>query len=249
LADLLAQLLIWRILKPEDVLEEAINAAKRALELAPDMAEAHVARANTLSLAGDNAGAVAAFERAIELNPGLYEAHYYFGRHDFAQGSYARAIAQFEAAHRSRPDEFQALVLATNAADSVGDTAHGDALARLALPIALAEIAADPENGRALYLAAGLQVRLGDVEGGRQNLEAALRLQPDDFGTLYNAACTFTQMGDHDRALDLLARALASGGGFREWIEKDSDLDALRNLPRYAQIMARFDDKAHDASG
>jgi adenylate cyclase len=249
LADLLAQLLIWRILKPEDVLEEAINAAKRALELAPDMAEAHVARANTLSLAGDNAGAVAAFERAIELNPGLYEAHYYFGRHDFAQGSYARAIAQFEAAHRARPDEFQALVLATNAADSVGDMAHGDALARLALPIALAEIAADPQNGRALYLAAGLQVRLGDVDGGRENLEAALRLQPDDFGTLYNAACTFTQMGDHDRALDLLARALASGGGFREWIEKDSDLDALRKLPRYAQIMARFDDKAHDTSG
>ena len=140
-------------------------------------------------------------------------------------------------------------MLATNAADSLGDTAHGDALARLALPIALVEIAADPENGRALYLAAGLQVRLGDVEGGRQNLEAALRLQPDDFGTLYNAACTFTQMGDHDRALDLLARALASGGGFREWIEKDSDLAALRKLPRYAQIMARFDDKAHDASG
>lgn len=249
LADLLAQLLIWRILKPEDVLDEAINAAKRALELAPDMAEAHVARANTLSLAGDNAGAVAAFERAIELNPGLYEAHYYFGRHDFAQGSYARAIAQFEAAHRARPDEFQALVLATNAADSVGDMAHGDALARLALPIALAEIAADPENGRALYLAAGLQVRLGDVEGGRKNLEAALRLQPDDFGTLYNAACTFTRMGDNERALDLLARALASGGGFREWIEKDSDLDALRKLPRYARVMARFDDKAHDTSG
>ncbi|HST28912.1 MAG TPA: tetratricopeptide repeat protein [Rudaea sp.] len=249
LADLLAQLLIWRILKPEDVLDEAINAAKRALELAPNLAEAHVARANTLSLAGDDAGAVAAFERAIELNPGLYEAHYYFGRHDFARGKYARAIEQFEAAHRARPDEFQALALAINAADSLGDRARSDALTRLALPVALAEIAADPENGRALYLAAGMQVRLGDVDGGRRSLEAALRLQPDDFGTLYNAACTFTHMGDNNRALDMLEHALASGGGFREWIEKDSDLDALRSLPRYAQIMARFDDKPRDKSG
>src|SRR6185437_12354765 len=81
LADSLAQLLIWRILQPQDVLDEALAAAKRALELAPELAEAHVARANTLSLAGEDADAVAAFERALELNPGLYEAHYYFGRH------------------------------------------------------------------------------------------------------------------------------------------------------------------------
>ncbi|HEY3520036.1 MAG TPA: tetratricopeptide repeat protein, partial [Rhodanobacteraceae bacterium] len=204
LADSLAQLLIWRILQPADVLEEALAAAKHALELAPQLAEAHVAHANTLSLAGDDAGAVAAFERAIELDPELYEAHYYFGRHCFARGEHARAIEEFEAAHRVRPDEFQAISLASNAADSLGDPARGDALVRMALPSALAEIAADPENGRALYLAAGMQLRLGDVEGARRSIETALRLQPDDFGTLYNAACTYTHMGENERALDLL---------------------------------------------
>jgi adenylate cyclase len=240
LADSLAQLLIWRIIEPSGVLEEALAAAKRALELAPQLAEAHVAHANTLSLAGDHEAAVAAFERALELNPELYEAHYYFGRHCYARGDQARAIREFEAAHRVRPDEFQAMALASGAADALGDKARGDELTRLALPSALAEIAADPENGRALYLAAAMQVRLGDIEGGRRNLDAALRLQPDDFGTLYNAACTYTQMGDHARALDLLERAIATGGGFREWIEHDSDLDALRGLPRYHAIMARF---------
>lgn len=244
LADSLAQLLIWRILKPGDALEEALLAARRALELAPDLAEAHVAHANTLSLAGDDAEAVAAFERAIELNPELYEAHYYFGRHCYARGLYARAVEQFEEAHRVRPDEFQALALAINAADSLGDKARGDALARLALPSALAEVAADPENGRALYLAAGMQVRLGDVDGARRNLEAALRLQPDDFGTLYNAACTFAHLGDTGRALDLLERAIATGGGFREWLEHDSDLDGLRALPRFQDILARLDKQA-----
>jgi adenylate cyclase len=158
LADSLAQLLIWRILQPEDVLQEALSAAKRALELAPELAEAHVAHGNTLSLAGDDRGAVAAFERAIQLNPELYEAHYYLGRHCFAHGQNARAIDEFEAAHRARPDEFQALSLASNAADTLDDKARGDALTRLALPAALAEISADPENGRALYLAAGMQV-------------------------------------------------------------------------------------------
>lgn len=240
LADSLAQLLIWRILEPERVLEEAIASAKRALELAPNLAEAHVARGNTLSLASDDDGAVAAFRRAIELDPELYEAHYYLGRHCYARGQYALAIEEFEAAHRVRPDEFQALSLAANAADSLGDKARGDALTRLALPSALAEIATDPENGRALYLAAGMQVRLGDIEAARRNVEAALRLQPDDFGTLYNAACTYTHMGDNDRAFDLLERAISVGHGFRDWIEHDSDLDSLRALPRYREIMARL---------
>lgn len=242
LADSLAQLLIWRIIgPPANALDEALAAAKRALELAPQLAEAHVAHANTLSLAGDDGAAVAAFERAVKLNPELYEAHYYFGRHCYSRGEYARAIGQFEEAHRVRPDEFQALTLAANAADSLDDRRRGDALIRLALPSALAEIAADPENGRALYLAAGMQVRLGDVEGGRRNLENALRLQPDDFGTLYNAACAFTHMGDTDRALDLLERAVSTGQGYREWIEHDSDLDGLRGLPRYREIIARLD--------
>lgn len=130
--------------------------------------------------------------------------------------------------------------LAGNAADSLGDKARGDALTRTALPSALAEIAADPENGRALYLAAGMQVRLGDQDGSRRNIEAALRLQPDDFGTLYNAACTYTYLGDAERALDLLERALSAGHGFRDWIEHDPDLDSLRSLPRYREITARL---------
>lgn len=240
LADSLVGLLMWRLLKPE-ALDEAIAAAKRALELAPELAEAHVARANTLSLAGDNQGAIASFQRAIELNPELYEAHYYFGRHCYAQGEHARAIEEFEAAHRVRPDEFQALSLASNAADSLLDEARGDELIRRALPAALAEIAADPENGRALYLAAGMQIRLGDIGGGRRNIETALRLQPDDFGTLYNAACTYTQLGENERALDMLDRAVATGQGFPGWIEHDSDLGGLRGLPRYRAIMARLD--------
>ena len=242
LADSMAQLLIWRIIEPQGALQEALEAAKRALELAPDLAEAHVAHANTLSLAGDDAGAMSAFERAIELNPELYEAHYYLGRHCYARGRHAQALAAFEAAHRVRPDEFQALALAANAADSLGNKARGDALLSLALQSALAEIAADPENGRALYLAAGMQVRLGDIEGGRRNIEAALRLQPEDFGTLYNAACTYARMGEPERALDMLERAVSTGHGFRDWIEQDSDLRALRGLPRYREILAEMHD-------
>ena len=240
LADALVGLLLWRLVRPEDVLDEALTASKRALELAPDLAEAHVARANTLSLAGENDKATAEFERAIALNAELYEAHYYFARHCQADGQHARALEEFEAAHRTRPDEFQALTLATGAAESLGDSARADEIARRALKLALAEARADPENGRALYLAAGLQVRLGDREAGQRNVEAALRLRPDDFGTLYNAACFFAQAGDAERAFDLLDRAVATGRGVRNWVEHDSDFDRVRDDPRFHALLQRM---------
>jgi adenylate cyclase len=245
LADALVGLLLWRLVKPEDVLDEAIAAGNRALALAPDLAEAHVAHANTLSWAGETDAATAAFERAIALNGELYEAHYYFARHCYAHGMYARAVEEFERAHRARPDEFQALTLGANAADSMGDGARAMALSRQALERALAEAELDPENGRARYLAAGLQVRLGETEAGKRNAEAALRMRPDDYGTLYNAACVYAQIGEHDRALDLLDRAVSTGQGFREWIDHDHDFDTLRHLPRFQEIVARLDEPAH----
>ena len=52
---------------------------------------------------------------------------------------------------------------------------------------------------------------------------------------------------DEPLRLGLLERALATGGGFRDWIEHDSDLDSLRALPRYREIMARLDLRKSEA--
>ena len=57
-------------------LEEAKAAAHRALELDPDLAEAHVAKGHALMIAGDHDGATEAFEHALKLDPELYVAHY-----------------------------------------------------------------------------------------------------------------------------------------------------------------------------
>jgi hypothetical protein len=38
----------------------------------------------------------------------------------------------------------------------------------------------------------------------------------------------------------MLDRAVATGRGFRAWIEHDPDLDSLRALPRFQEIVARL---------
>lgn len=241
LADALVHLLLWRQVVQGGTLEEAMQAGTRALELAPDLSEAHVAHANTLALAGDFEAAITAFERAIVLNGSLYEAHLYLARTCYAHADFARAIQEFEAAHRVRPDEFQALGLASDAARSLGDVALSIDFSRRGLAKALAEADCDPENERARYFAGLMQLNLGDIEGGRRNVEAALRLRPDDYGTLYNVACFHARAGEPERALELLDRAVATGRGFRNWVENDSDFANLRALPGFREILARLE--------
>ncbi|TWI10228.1 TPR end-of-group domain-containing protein [Aerolutibacter ruishenii] len=240
LADALTELLLWRLAQREDVLDEALAASRRALALAPDLAECQVAHAHVLSLAGEHDAAVAAFERAIQLDPKLYEAYYYFGRHCFANGRVERAIDLLEAAHRVRPDEFQALSIAVGAAYGAGQPERARQLARTVLDVAQHQIELQPENARAYYMSAIMQLHLGQPEAGRRSIETALAIRPNDYGTLYNAACFHALAGDPDTALDLLERTIDTGEGFPEWIENDDDLASLRHLPRYRALMAQL---------
>ncbi len=92
-------------------LEAADRASRRALELAPGLAEAHSARGYALTLSGDFAEAAREFESALEIEPANYEALYLFARSRFAEGKMAEAAALFRAAHETQPDEFQAITL------------------------------------------------------------------------------------------------------------------------------------------
>jgi TolB-like protein len=237
LADCLAQHVLWRFLPLERNIAEATAAASRALDLAPDLAEAHVAQGHLRSLAGDGDGAVRSFERAIALNPELFEAYYYFGRHCFAHGDFARAAELYLAAHRVRPDDNIVLALAVNALDAGGDATRALETARRAAPRLLHQAGLEPDNARLQYMTAQTLLRLGETERGRPFVESALKLRGDEFATLYNAACFYSVAGEIDRALDLLEQAIRTGAGYPDWIRHDPDLAALAAHPRFQRLV------------
>jgi adenylate cyclase len=239
LADILANLVLWRYVRPEEVMAEATQAAARALALAPDLAEAHVAQGHIRSLCGDDAGAVSSFERAIALNPELHEANYYYARHCYARADYSRAAALFQAAHQARPDDYTVLSLAVSALEAAGEHQRAAEILPSALQGLIHQAELENENVRAHYMAGQLYLRMGDAESGRRHVETALRLKPDDFGTLYNAACFYSLAGELQRALDLLDHGMRTGAGNLAWIEQDPDLKPLWGHPRFHAIVAR----------
>jgi adenylate cyclase len=124
--------------------------------------------------------------------------------------------------------------------ERVGELAKTQTARKRALEAADRVLANRPDDIRALYLSGGALVLLGETEKGLGRVEHAVELRPHDFAVLYNAACSFANAGKLERALDLLDQAVATGRGFRAWIEHDPDLDPLRELPRFQRIVARM---------
>ncbi|MDH3404399.1 MAG: tetratricopeptide repeat-containing serine/threonine-protein kinase [Acidobacteriota bacterium] len=227
----------------EDNLDEAERASSKAVELAPQSAEAYASRGYVRSLRGDCDAACADFARAIELNPRLFEAYYYWGRDRVADGNFERAVELFEQAAAVRPEDYQSLLLAAefysklDRPDSARSAAErGNERAERALEL-------NPKDVRALYLSATQLWRLGRHEEARTRATRALELAPADPTVLYNVACFFAVAGEPDRALDCLERALVGNFGLESWIEHDPNLDNVRSEPRFQTLLrARVED-------
>jgi adenylate cyclase len=222
-------------------LEAADRASRRALELAPDLAEAHSARGYALTLSGDFAEAAREFESALAIEPGNYEALYLFARSRFAEGKMAEAAALFEKAHETQPDEFQAISLLEGTLRAMGvDDEQRKATTKRAVAAIENRLELNPDDQRALNLGCNMLVSDGQVERGLAMARRLLRLAPNDASTLYNTACAFAIAGRDDEALDLLERRAGMGGLYREWVERDPDFAELRDHPRFQSLLGRM---------
>jgi adenylate cyclase len=56
---------------------------------------------------------------------------------------------------------------------------------------------------------------------------------------LYNLACFHSVAGRTDAALDLVEKALDLGFLHREWYLTDSDLENIRDHPRFKELMTK----------
>jgi adenylate cyclase len=220
----------------EENRQGAIEAGRRAVQLDPLSAEAHVGAANAAILAGDAKAAEAEFERAHALNPGLYEAWYYHARSCAARGEHDRAIEYYERAATARPEDFDSLCLVAQCYASLGRP--DDAVRANERAVANAERALQlqPDNVRALALSGSALIATGRPDDARRWLDRALALDPDEPYVNYCAACAYSLLGDVDRALDSLERVGVEKMANASWMDHDSTLDPLRGHPRFEAL-------------
>jgi len=218
-------------------LARADEASRRALELAPELPEAHAARGFALYQLGRYDEAEVEFRIAIRLDPRQFEARYYFGRQCFQRGAFGEAARWFEEAAAVR-DDYPARFFAAQAYTAQGRPELADAAYRRALAVAERHIERHPDDPRAATMCAVSACRLGEAERGLAWAERALAIDPEDAGVRYNVACLYALEGQRERALDCLEEVARLGFGNWEWVGKDPDLASLHDEPRFKALLA-----------
>ena len=221
----------------EDNLNEAEAASRKAMELDPELAEAHVARGLALSLKKNFEEAEGEFEKAISLDPKLYEAYYFYARTSFLQGKMEKAARLYEQASAANPDDYQAASLLCSVYNALGLEAEADATRHKALQLVEKHVELHPDDARALYLGAGILCQLGQRDRSFEWARRALAIDPEEMGILYNVGCVYALLGQTEEALTCIEKVLGHGAFYRTWAERDSDLDSIRNEPRFQAML------------
>jgi tetratricopeptide (TPR) repeat protein len=123
---------------------------------------------------------------------------------------------------------------------SLGRPQDATAALRRGLEIAQKHLELNPDDTRALYLGAGALMQIGDRETALEWANRAYSTNESDSMVSYNVACVYALGGMIEEALSLLEKAIQNGFGHREWLENDSDLNALRAESRFQTLLGRL---------
>jgi adenylate cyclase len=239
LAMLHALLYEWWGSTDED-LGQADRASRIAMELAPELSDAHLARAYTLSNLGHYDQARSHFEAAIRINPNLFDAYYYYGRAAFAAGDIEKSIDLWHRGAEVRRDDCECPFFEAQALRKLGRLEEARPINLESIRRAERLLELNPQNARVLSLISGALVYEGQSERAYEWVTRAERLFPDDMAVVINSALIHTQLGLKQEALDRLERMFGKGWGKKGWIDHDPDYDPLRAEPRFKALMERL---------
>jgi TolB-like protein/Flp pilus assembly protein TadD len=250
----------WGGVPLRDVQIPSRENARKALQIDPDLAEAHVSLGTILLFWDwDWQGARREFERALQLDDSTAEAHHWYATFLYAAGQYPQAIVHMERAKELDPmnpdieiDFGTALFIARNFSQAI---LHLNAA-----------IAMDSNDVLAIYRLADVYEAMGKYEDALVQAEKArlIRKSPR-FLTVYvrlgrreeairilhrlereknpdtsalNIAMVYAALGDKDNAFRKLALAL-DDKEFVVLVRDDPRLDSLHSDPRWQGFLRK----------
>jgi TolB-like protein/Tfp pilus assembly protein PilF len=251
-----------------DAMAKAREAALKALQIDPNLAEAHNALGKILNFDDlDLVGAAREFQRAIELQPNNATAHQWYGNGPLdSLGRFDQAIAETKRAveldplspiintdraypwyYARRYDEAMAQSKKTIELDPAffySRQISGMVLqAKGDLPGAIAEFEkARQLSGDPLHLSllAVAKTKMGDKNIAQQVLAELDKVNPDRQGLAYDRAIVYLGMGNKEEALRWLEQSYADRDGANlSWINVEPMLDPLRGEPRFEALVQK----------
>ncbi|HEY6572181.1 MAG TPA: tetratricopeptide repeat protein, partial [Candidatus Eisenbacteria bacterium] len=222
-----------------EAVRAADEASAKALELEPELADAHTSRGLALFLRQEFEAAERHLHRAIEIDPSRYDPHYLLGRLRFSQGRTAEAAEQYREACSIVPEAFASWYLLGMCYRRLGEDGKARSADFECIEAVKRGVRAHPDDTRAWTMGAAVLAQMGEPERAARWVARALAVDAEEPIIEYNAACVYVRLGRFDDAIRCLQASLGQGGLSREWAGNDPDLDPLRGDPRFDELMSR----------
>ncbi|MFL5478241.1 MAG: protein kinase domain-containing protein [Gemmatimonadaceae bacterium] len=224
-------------------LVQADITSRKALDLAPQLAEAHLARGLALWLSERSEEAETEYEMATKLDSTLFEAYYFYGRMRRAQGHHTEAVTLLSRAAQLRPEDFQAPAFLGGEYAALGMRDEAAGARRRAVKLIEQRLNLNPDDARAYNLGATTLAKIGNEPRAVEFAMRSLAIDPEDPMMLYNVACLYSLIGKPQDALAHLEKAVSHGFGDRLAMANDPDLDLVRRTPWFQAIASSMYDK------
>lgn len=170
---------------------------RRAVEVAPDYAKAHLNLGIGLAATGDSDGAVQSYRAALAIDPGSAPANYNLATLLFSRGELQDAAILLRRALESKPAFPEAHVALSNVYDAQGElAAAADSLE--------AALRHRPDYAGALYNYGLLLKKTGRPLEAEKALRRAIGIEPDNTGACYELATLLQARGALGEAEGLL---------------------------------------------
>jgi adenylate cyclase len=220
---------------------DALPAAERALELNPDLPEALCVTARYLEGEGRDEEAVQQVERALALDPDSWEVNREAARLMYREGRTHDAIPFFEKAMSLMSSDFHSGSMLVACYTHAGDLEARHRVAEPTLQRAEAALVKDPTNGAALAAGVTALLTLREKDRAKEWIDRAIMIDSENVSMLYNIGCAYVVLADDvDGALDMFEKFFekVKGTTLFKHMQADPDLDRLRDLPRFKEMLA-----------
>ena len=264
LADYYNWLGVWSVMPPRECFAAAKDAALKALDLDPALADAHAAHAFVAWIHDRNwEAAERGFARAIELNADYAPAHQWYayllstlGRHDEAITSMDRAqsldplspmmgivgaFISYNARRFDRAIEQAQRALHIDPRHFMVHDVFAWAYSQKkmhgeALASAEKALSLAPGDPVALWTMAMTLASAGKHTEARQMLQHLNELSQTRYISAYYIAVIYATLGDHEAALEWLEKGFENCESWMVWMGVETRLDSLRPTPRFRRL-------------
>lgn len=218
---------------------DGLEAAERAMNIDPGLAEPHTVKARQLYELGRRDEAIAEVETALSLDPESYEVNLGAGYLYFRQQEFVKAIERYEIASLAMQSDYHSSGTLLSCMLATEDKEGAQRTARMTLSRAEMALAQDQNNGAAMGFAVVALAVLGETARARELIDRALLLDPENMNMRYNFACALSlHSNDNEAAMTLMEPVLASTTAtWLTHIKFDPDLGSLRQLPRFQRML------------